>query len=78
MKTYAYVTNEACRVMDAAKPGSFIGREDIPVSRHGDYTTWHMGKRETLAMIGEQRISGYRRRAAAAVAILLEWSRPDY
>ncbi len=72
MKTYAYVTTETCRVMDAAKPGSFIGHDEIPVAKHGDYTPWVAGKKETLkkASIGD---TPYMRAAARAVAHLMGW-----
>ena len=73
MKTYAYITTEACRLMDAVKPGSYIGRDEIPVSKHGDYTPWTAGKRETLALIHDQRTPDYQWRAALFVASLLGW-----
>ena len=49
MKVYAYVTTETCRLRRAVERGGMVG--DTPVSKHGDYTTWHYGKRETLAII---------------------------
>jgi len=73
MKTYAYVTTECCRIMDAAKPGSFIGRDEVPVSKHGDYAPWTMGKRETLRMIESRSMGPFMPRAARAVAELLGW-----
>lgn len=73
MKTYAYVTSECCRVMDAVKPGAFIGRDEIPVSKHGDYTPWPHGKRETLAIAKDWKCTPYRRAAASIVAKLMGW-----
>ena len=73
MKIYAYVTREACRVTDAAKPGSWIGRDEIPVSKHGDYDRWCYGKRETLAIANDWLYRPYYRAAASAVAKLMGW-----
>jgi hypothetical protein len=52
MRAYAYVTTETCRLRDAVRPGALIGRDEIPVSRDGDYTAWRHGKRETLHKAG--------------------------
>ena len=73
-KTYAYVTTGSCVRMDAVKPGSFIGRNEIPVSKHGDYYKWAWGKKDTLAAIRNGG-SEHDRNAARAVAQLLGWSR---
>jgi hypothetical protein len=73
-KVYAYVKSETCTVRSAARPGSFIGRNDEPVSKHGDYDPWPFGKRETLAMIDLPGAhNSYRRQAARLVADLLIW-----
>lgn len=70
MRTYAYITTETCRRMDACLPGDYVGREETPVSRHGDYAPWRHGKRETIRRFG---LPGYGGRAARAVAELLGW-----
>ena len=73
MKTYAYVNTETCQRRDAVRPGSYIGRDEIPVAKHGDYTTWCCGKRETLAMCENYLLTPYRRSCARAVATLMGW-----
>jgi hypothetical protein len=50
--TYAYVTTETCLLRDAVRPDALLGRDEIPVSRHGGYTAWPHGKRETLHKAG--------------------------
>jgi hypothetical protein len=76
MRAYAYVTTETCRVRDAVRPGALIGRDEIPVSRHGDYTAWCDGKRETLRRMADGD-TAYGRKSARAVAILMGWARRD-
>jgi hypothetical protein len=71
--TYAYVTTETCRLRDAVRPGALIGRDEIPVSRDGDYTPWPHGKRETLRRMTDSD-TAYERQSARAVAELLGWS----
>ncbi len=75
MKTYAYVTTETCRNVSAEKPGAFIGRDEIPVSKHGDYTPWFHGKRETKAIITSYATPAnrWKREAAREVAALHGW-----
>jgi hypothetical protein len=73
-KTYAYVTTGSCVRMDAVKPGSFIGRNEIPVSKHGDYCKWPWCKKDTLNLVANGG-SEYDRNAARAVAQLLGWAR---
>jgi hypothetical protein len=70
--TYAYVTTETCRQRDAVRPGALIGRDEIPVSRHGDYTAWLHNKRETLRRITIAN-TAYARASARAVANLFGW-----
>jgi hypothetical protein len=72
MRAYAYVTTECCRQRDAVRPGALIGRDEIPVSRHGDYTAWPHGKRETLRRITIAN-TAYARASARAVANLFGW-----
>jgi hypothetical protein len=67
--TYAYVTNECCVSTVAVRPGTEVG--DKAVSRHGDYSAWPWGKRDTLRIMAEQ--GGYNYRCARAVALLLGW-----
>jgi hypothetical protein len=75
--TYAYVTTETCRQRDAVRPGALIGqRDETPVSRHGDYTAWRYGKRETLKLMVDG-YTAYTRASARAVAELLGWARRD-
>jgi hypothetical protein len=71
--TYAYVTTETCRQRDAVRPGALIGRDEIPVSRDGDYTAWPHGKRATLRLMTDGD-TAYRRESAQAVAITLGWA----
>jgi hypothetical protein len=74
--TYAYVTTETCRLRDAVRPGPLIGRDEIPVSRDGDYTAWPHGRRETLRRMADGD-TGYARASARAVAELLGWVRRE-
>lgn len=70
MRIYAYVTTECCRSRHAVKPGTlFYGYR--PVSKHGDYSAWPYGKRETLQLTNHT--SPYIRQSAVAVAHLLNW-----
>jgi hypothetical protein len=46
------------------------------VSRHGDYTAWPHGKRETLRRMTDSD-TAYTRASARAVAILMQWARRD-
>lgn len=71
--TYAYVTTETCRIVSAEKRGALIGRDERPVSRHGDYAPWQYGKRETLAILRDIGTPIYRYHAAKRVAELLGW-----
>jgi hypothetical protein len=71
--TYAYVTTETCRLRDAVRPGALIGRDEIPVSRDGDYTPWRHGKRETIRLMTDGH-TAYKRQSAQAVAITLGWA----
>lgn len=76
-KVYAYVKSECCTITDAVLPGSFVGRNDEPVHKHGDYRPWQFGKRETLVMMNlEGAHNAYRRRCARLVAELLDWREP--
>jgi hypothetical protein len=75
MRTYAYVTTETCRQRDAVRPGTLIGRDEIPVSRDGDYTAWPHGKRETLRRMTHGD-TAYQRESAQAVAVTLGWAFP--
>jgi hypothetical protein len=72
MRAYAYVTTETCRLRDAVRPGALLGRDEIPVSRHGDYTAWPHGKRETLRLMADGD-TAYTRASARAVAGLMGW-----
>jgi hypothetical protein len=72
--TYAYVTTETCRLRDAVRPGTLIGRDETPVSRHGDYTAWAYGKRETLRLMTDSD-TAYKRESARAVAVMMGWAR---
>jgi hypothetical protein len=74
MRAYAYVTTETCRVRDAVRPGALIGRDEIPVSRHGDYTPWRYCKRDTLRLMTDG-YTAYTRGSARAVAVLMGWAR---
>jgi len=76
MRAYAYVTTQTCRVRDAVHPGALIGRGEIPVSRHGDYTAWPYAKRETLALADHGQ-TAYLRGSARAVAQLMECPVPE-
>lgn len=67
----AYVTTETCRVRDAVRPGTSVGRDQVPVSRHGDYSPWTYGKHETLALIDDG--TTYQSQTAQAVARLMGW-----
>jgi len=75
-KTYAYVTAECCKRVDAELPGATVGNR--PVSKHGDYSRWQYGKRETLAIIGGNHTfvtgRGYMGECARVVAKLRGWS----
>ena len=75
MKVYAYVKSETCISRDACLPGSFDGKSNEPVSRHGDWNPWYYGKRETLAIIAQTATAAnsYHRHCARLVADLLEW-----
>jgi hypothetical protein len=73
MRAYAYVTTETCRLRDAVRPGALIGRDEIPVSRDGDYAPWPHGKRETLRLMTDGH-TAYKRESARAVAIELGWA----
>jgi hypothetical protein len=72
MRAYAYVTTETCLRRHAVRPGALIGRDEIPVSRHGDYAPWPHGKRETLRRMAIGN-TGYTRASARAVADLFGW-----
>ena len=76
MKTYAYVKSECCTSRDAVLPGTFVGRNQEPVSRHGDYNPWYYGKRETLAIINQTATAAnsYHRACARLVAELRDWA----
>ena len=71
MKVYGYVSNENCVSMRFAKPGGEIDKK--PVARHGDFLPWTLGKRATLAIIADPKESGWRYKAACAVACRLGW-----
>ena len=75
-KIYAWVKSETCTIRDAVRPGSFVGRNEEPVSKHGDYNPWYYGKRETLAIIGQTATAAnsYHRACARLVADLLDWA----
>jgi hypothetical protein len=76
MKVYAYVKSETCVSRGAVLPGSLVGRNQEPVSRHGDYRPWWYGKRETLAIINQPATAAnsYHRQCARLVANLRDWS----
>jgi len=76
MRIHAYVTSETCRLIDAALPGDYVGREKIPVSRHADYQPWRHSRRATLRLITESD-DYYTRHAARAVAKAHGWMRED-
>ncbi len=76
MRAYAYVTTECCRLRDAVRPGALIGRDEIPVSRDGDYTPWQHSKRVTLSLMTDG-FTAYTRESARAVAVLMGWARRD-
>lgn len=69
MKTYAYVTAECCKRVDAVLPGAEVGGRRV--SKHGDYTAWCYNKRETLAVVDGH---GYIGACARAVAKLRGWA----
>lgn len=69
-KVYAYVTAECCVTRNAERPGAEVGRNRVPVSRHGDYEKWPYGKRETLALAAG---AGYKAASAREVARLMRW-----
>ena len=76
MKVYAYVSVQTC-LHEALRPGSVVGFDSTPVSRHREYTPWLVGKRETLAIIarGSPNYSRYYHyQCARLVAELLGWS----
>ena len=75
-KIYAWVKSETCTSRDAILPGSRVGRNEEPVSRHGDWNPWLWGKRETLAIIALPAMAHnvYRRACALKVAELLNWN----
>ena len=75
MKIYAYVTTETCHHLDAVRPGAYVGRDQRPVSKHGDWSAWCHGKRQTLAMCQNYLITPYRRACAREVAKLMGWER---
>lgn len=75
-KIYAYVKSETCTMRDAVVPGSTVGRNEEPVSRHGDWNPWVFGKRETLAIIARGAADAsryYMYQCAQLVAALLGW-----
>lgn len=76
VKTYAWVKSETCTIRGAVLPGSFVGRNEEPVSRHGDYIPWYYGKRETLAIISQPATgaNSYHRQCARLVAELRDWA----
>lgn len=77
MKTYAYVKKQCCLSFSAEMPGSFVGRNEEPVSRHGDYERWHHGKRQTLLIASTPAKDSnelYRQHCAQAVVELLGWN----
>ena len=78
MKVYAYVRVQTY-LYEALRPGSVVGFDSTPVSRHREYTPWLVGKRETLAIIARGRSGDamnqyYRFQCASLVAKLLGWS----
>ena len=78
-KVYAYVKSETCTSRGAVRPGSCVGRNEEPVSRHGDWNPWLYGKRETLAIVAKGCADAsqyYRFQCARLVAELLDWSLP--
>ena len=76
-KTYAWVKSETCNIRGAVLPGSTVGRNEEPVSRHGDWNPWVFGKRETLAIIASGCADAsryYRYQCAQLVAELRGWA----
>lgn len=75
-KIYAWVKSETCTSRDAVRPGSYVGRNKEPVSKHGDYLPWLYGKRETKAVINQPATAAnsYQRQCARLVAALLDWA----
>lgn len=69
-KIRCYVTSEACRVMQTAKPGTYVGSSNIAVSGHNDYQPWRYGKRDTVRLTG---MKGYMGKAAQAVCLEMGW-----
>lgn len=73
-RTYAYVSSETCIIRRAFRPGEEHPRTWQPIHKHGDFTPWYFGKRETLALMNaEGAHNSYRRQAARLVAELLGW-----
>ena len=74
-KIYAYFTSETCTRLNVVKPGSFIDNRNggEPVSRHGDYSPWTLGKRATFAVLQEPGGPTHHWRVAYAVARLMGW-----
>ena len=77
MHTYAYVTSEACRSVEAVLPDAAIGRNEIPVREHGDYEPWTYDEGETRDLLTKSGAGRdqYLRYAAREVMGLLGWSR---
>ena len=75
-KVYAYVKSETCTSRAALWPGSFLGRNEEPISRRGDWNPWYYGKRETLAIINQTATAAnsYHRACARLVAELRDWA----
>lgn len=76
-KIYAWVKSETCTMRDAVLPGSTVGRNEEPVSRHGDWNPWVFGKCETLAIIARGAADAsryYMYQCAQLVAELRGWA----
>jgi len=73
---YAYVQSECCNERGAALPGAFVGRDERPVSRHGDWNPWGSGKRATLEMIDlpATAANSYQRECARLEARMRGWA----
>jgi hypothetical protein len=76
-RIYAWIKAECCVTRDAVRPGSTVGRNEEPVSRHGDWRPWLHGKRETLTIIERGCADAsrhYTYQCAVMVAELLDWN----
>ena len=72
MSIYAYVTSQCCTRQRAVRPGEEVN--GTPISKHGDYSQWRRGKRETLEVLANpDKYSIWGVIAAGNVARLMGW-----